>query len=104
MLRQHRMIPQAGWNSPFRRVTLAAMSDANLVIVHTFLNEPEAELAKGALQSAGIDAIIQADDVGGMRHHLAMGSGGFKVLVREDDAAVALEILEPSELPRIDSV
>jgi len=54
----------------------------------------EADLAKGALESAGIDAMIQADSAGGMRPHLAWASGGFKVLVREEDAAAARELLE----------
>lgn len=42
-------------------------------------------MAKGALESAGIDAMIQADSAGGMRPHLAWSTGGFKVLVREHD-------------------
>jgi hypothetical protein len=56
-------------------------------------------MAMGALESAGIDAIIVADDVGGMRPHLAWSSGGFKLLVREEDAASAREVLEPSNGP-----
>ena len=70
------------------------MLDANLVIVHAFGSEPEAELAKNALEAAGIDAIIQADTAGGMRPHIAWSSGGFKVLVREEDVTAAREILE----------
>jgi hypothetical protein len=49
------------------------MSDANLVVVHSFGSSPEAEMAKGALEAAGIDAMIQADSAGGMRPHLAWG-------------------------------
>jgi hypothetical protein len=71
------------------------MHDVNLVVVHAFRSEPEAEMAKGALEAAGIDAMIQADSAGGMRPHLAWASGGFKVLVREQDAAAAREVLEP---------
>lgn len=44
-------------------------------------------MAKGALESAGIDAIIQADSAGGMRPHMAWASGGFKLLVRSQDEA-----------------
>jgi hypothetical protein len=72
------------------------MHDAHLVVVHTFANQPEAEIAKGALESAGIAAMIQADSVGGMRPHIAWASGGFKLLVRDEDASAAHEILEPS--------
>jgi hypothetical protein len=39
--------------------------------------------------------MIQADSAGGMRPHLAWASGGFKVLVRDEDAEAAREVLEP---------
>ena len=73
------------------------MRDTDLVVVHSFGSQSEADLAKGALQAAGIDAIIQADSVGGMRPHIAWGGGGFKVLVRQQDAADAREVLAPVE-------
>jgi len=71
------------------------MDGANLVVVQAFANGPEAEMAKGALASAGIEAMIQSDSVGGMRPHVAWASGGYKLLVREEDAATAREILDP---------
>jgi len=71
------------------------MRDTDLVAVHSFGSQPEADLAKGALEAAGIDAIIQADSVGGMRPHVAWGSSGFKVLVREEDADDARAVLKP---------
>jgi len=52
-------------------------------------------VAKTALESAGIDAMIKADTAGGMRPHIAWSSGGFQVLVREEDVAEAREVLEP---------
>ena len=70
------------------------MSDAELVVVHTFSSQPEADVAKSALDAAGIDSIIQADTVGGMRQHLAWAGDGFQVLVREGDAAAAREVLD----------
>jgi len=74
----------------------AGMQHPELVIVKTFGSRPEADIAKGALASAGIDAMIQADTVGGMREHLAWSGTGFRLLVREDDARAALEILTPA--------
>lgn len=50
-------------------------------------------MAKAALEAASIDAMIQADTAGGMREHLAWSGGGFKVLVREEDAAEARDVL-----------
>ena len=52
-------------------------------------------MAKSALESAGIDAMIQADSAGGMRPHLAWSGSGFRVLVREEDAANARDVLQP---------
>jgi len=70
------------------------MPDADLVVVHTYGNQQVAELAKSALEAAGIDAMIQSDSVGGMRPHLAWASGGFKLLVREEDAEAARDVLD----------
>ena len=72
------------------------MQHPELVIVKTFGSRPEADVAKGALASAGIDAMIQADTAGGMREHLAWSGTGFRLLVRKDDARAALEILTPA--------
>jgi F420-dependent methylenetetrahydromethanopterin dehydrogenase len=71
------------------------MQDAKLVVVQSYGSRPEADLAKGALEDAGIPAMIQADTAGGMREHLAWSGAGFKILVREEDAAVAREVLTP---------
>ena len=71
------------------------MPEPKLVIVQTFGSQMEADMAKSALEAASIDAMIQADTAGGMRAHLAWSSSGFKVLVREEDAAAAREVLEP---------
>lgn len=72
---------------------IRTMQDTKLVVVESFGNRPQAELAKGALAEAGIEAIIQADTVGGMREHLAWSGAGFKILVREDDATFARDVL-----------
>ena len=73
------------------------MQHPNLVVVQTYGSRPAADLAEGALESAGIDAMIQADAAGGMRDHLAWAGAGFKILVREEDAAAAREVLTPPE-------
>ena len=71
------------------------MHDENLVVIHEFGSQPEADMAKSALAGAGIDSMIQADSVGGMRAHVAWSGAGFKVLVREEDAIDAHDVLEP---------
>ena len=67
--------------------------DIRLVVVQSFGTQFEAELAKGVLEEAGIQAIIQGDTAGRMREHLAWSGAGFKILVREDDAASARDVL-----------
>jgi Putative prokaryotic signal transducing protein len=69
------------------------VNDAKTIVVESCGSRPEAELVKGALEEVGIPAIIQGDTAGGMRAHLAWSGAGFKILVREDDAAAARDLL-----------
>jgi hypothetical protein len=72
---------------------------SNLVVVHSFATDLEAQMAKSALEAAGIPAMIQADTAGGMRPHLAWSGAGFRILVREEDASAARGVLDaPEEL------
>ena len=71
------------------------MIHTELVVVGTFLNQIEAEMAKGALEAAEIESMISADDAGGLRPHLWMG--GVRLLVRAEDAEHATEILAQSK-------
>jgi hypothetical protein len=68
------------------------MADSELVVVGTFLSQFEADLARSALEAAGIDAMVRSDDCGGMRPHLWMS--GVQLLVRTEDAAYASELIE----------
>jgi hypothetical protein len=70
------------------------MSDANLVVVHTFGSRPETDMAKIA-RSGGNRCYDSSRRSRGMRPHLAWAGGGFKVLVREEDAAAEREVGEP---------
>ena len=82
------------------------MQHSELVVIQSYGSRPEADLAKGALEDAGIQAIVQADTAGGMREHLAWSGAGFKLLVREEDATEAREVLNSSfevdESPEVD--
>jgi Putative prokaryotic signal transducing protein len=69
------------------------MNDVRLVTVAEFANPIEAEIAQGALEAADIESFVSADDAGGMRPSLWLS--GVRLLVREPDAARALEILNP---------
>ena len=68
---------------------------ADLVVVGTFLNQIEADMAQGALEAADIESMISADDAGGLRPHLWMG--GVRLLVRGEDVEEAARILAQLE-------
>jgi len=68
------------------------MAADDLVAVRTFMNHIEADLAQGALEAAGIESVISADDAGGTRPHLWVGAG-VRLLVRKADVEPAVEIL-----------
>ena len=69
------------------------MTDAELVVVATFLTKIDADMAQTALQAADIVSMISADDAGGLRPHLWLG--GVRLLVRAEDAEQANRILGP---------
>jgi hypothetical protein len=75
------------------------MSLADLVVAREFLNRFEADVAKSALDAAGINAIVVADDAGGMRPGMWMGSA-VQLLVHEGDLEPAIEILETTATTR----
>lgn len=62
-----------------------------MVVIRTFLNNIDAELAKSALEAAEIESMIRADDCGGVRPHLWMG--GVELLVGDTQVTRALEVL-----------
>jgi hypothetical protein len=68
------------------------MNKNQLIIVRTFSNELDAQIALEHLKSHHIDAFIKKDDSGGMRPHLQL-SQGVDIIVSEKDAKKAEEIL-----------
>lgn len=67
--------------------------------IKVFNSRIEAEVAKSFLFSNGIEAQIQADDIGAMRPALAF-SNGVLLLVLEKDADAALKILAKLEMKK----
>jgi len=62
-----------------------------------FENEFEAEIARGHLKSAGIDAILSKDDAGGMLPSLQEVEG-VSLLVRPEDVKRARGILRENSM------
>ena len=67
------------------------MIHPDLVVIHTYLNRIDAEVAHSALEAARIDSVIDADGSSGTQPGLWLG--GVKLLVRTDDAERAAEVL-----------
>jgi hypothetical protein len=73
------------------------MPETTLVVVGTYLNAVDAQLAQSALEGVGIDSMVRSDDCGGLRPHLWMG--GVELLVRAEDVEQALAALAAPDLP-----
>jgi Putative prokaryotic signal transducing protein len=71
------------------------MSADDLVILSTFNNQIEADLARSALESIGIESMVRADDAGGEQPGLWVGEG-VQILVRERDAELARTVINES--------
>ena len=66
------------------------------IVLKTFLNRYEAELAKGLLDEKGIDNMISDDDVGGFRPGMIIGES-IKLIVNEEDLEKAKEAIKIEE-------
>ena len=71
--------------------------NSNLIRIRVFPVRIEAEHVINILNEHGIEALIRADDAGGYRPHLSMTGAGASVLVTEENAERALEILKKYE-------
>ena len=65
------------------------MKSSDLIAVSTFRSMADAQIAKGILDEAGIESMIQSDNAGGMYPALA----GADLLVRAEDVERATEQL-----------
>lgn len=62
------------------------------VVVATLTDAFEAEVARAALEDAGIQAIVLADDAGGMHPQLT-SVGGVRIMVNARDLEEAQQVL-----------
>jgi hypothetical protein len=77
------------------------MGGDDLVVLRTFNNHFEADVAKSALDAADIAAVLIADDAGGLQPGLWV-SEGVALLVRPEDAIRASEVLDTTATPSQD--
>ena len=71
------------------------MKSSDLVVVATFRSTPDAQIAKGILDEAGIESMIRADNAGGMYPAIS----GPELLVRTEDVQTANEALNRRHNP-----
>ena len=67
---------------------------SELVSVGNYSDRFSAEVAQSLLDTEGIDSYIRADDAGGMRAFQLAGAGGVWLIVGEQNAARASELLQ----------
>ena len=65
------------------------MNPANLIVVSRFRSTVDAQIAKGALDGAGIDSMIRSDNAGGMYPAI----DGAELVVRAEDVEKANEVI-----------
>ena len=68
------------------------VNNENTIVLKTFLNEFEAEIAKGVLDEEGIESFITKDDEGSMAPPLQF-TQGVRLHIFEKDLEKANEIL-----------
>lgn len=69
----------------------------DLVLLATYSNDMDADLAKGHIESAGIEAVIIKDDAGGMLPSLQK-TEGVKLMVTRSNSEKATIILQERNL------
>lgn len=68
------------------------MTTDDLVVLTTFPNHIQADLAQSALTGSGIESFVHADDAGGAQPGLWLGEG-VQLLVRRSDVELANQII-----------
>ena len=68
------------------------MNFDHAIVLETFSNRIEAEMAAGLLESEGIEAWVRADDAGGA-YPMLQFVRGVRLMVAQEDEARAKEIL-----------
>ena len=64
-----------------------------MVVIRTYTNIVDAEVARAELEAAGIEAFVLSDDAGGMLPSLQIAAG-VRLAVRDEDAEKALAYLD----------
>jgi hypothetical protein len=91
---QHRSMHPSATDEAESAAADSEVSFQHLVLVRRFRDLPEALLAKGSLDSAGIESHLADDNMVRMDWFISNLLGGVKLLVKPEDAEAAVEILD----------
>jgi len=72
--------------------------DSELVTIRLFRDLPEALVAKGVLEGAGIECYLADDNMVRLDWFISNAIGNMRLQVKETDAAAALEVLDQPSL------
>jgi len=67
-----------------------------LFTVRTYPDDPSAQIARAILEANGIEGFVRSDGASGFEPWLAYG-GGYRLLVRREEAEAARELLGEAE-------
>jgi hypothetical protein len=73
-----------------------SMWRAHFAVIRTFVRSIDAEIARSALEAAGVSAVLQRDDCGGAQP--AQWMAGIALLVRHEDVSIARDVLDAPTL------
>jgi len=71
--------------------------DESWVTVRTCMWGHEADFVRSVLEGSGIEVFIPDEQMGTLRPHLLLGTGGVRVQVRSGDVGRAHEVLDAIE-------
>jgi hypothetical protein len=91
-----RELLRRGLEIPLRYPSPGNEKPPKLVIVGQYVNAPDALLAKSVLDSADIECFLADENLIRMDWLYSNAIGGIKLLVREEDASAAMEMLDQS--------
>jgi hypothetical protein len=86
-----------------RRTVTHSKPPDDLIAVRTYGYRHEAEVARSILTANAVDALVNADDLGGLQPMLGAANGGVKLLVRRRDEHKARRLLSVTSASRRDS-
>jgi hypothetical protein len=69
----------------------------DLVTVRTCVWGHQAEFFRSVLEGSGIEAFIPDEQMGTLRPHIMLGTGGVRLQVRASDEERAREVLDSAE-------